>query len=92
MLCSHRRADPADCCANPQISRSTLKQEKGPNGPLFMGVFHVSCVRRSLHGPGFHEVRELPSECLHALVEPSKIVLNMRMQQRFHAVVGELHF
>ena len=27
-----------------------------------------------------HEIRELPSECLHALVEPSKIVLNMRTQ------------
>ena len=39
-----------------------------------------------------HEVRELPRECLHALVEPSNIVLDMRTQQRFHAVVCELHF
>ena len=39
-----------------------------------------------------HKIRELPSECLHALVEPSKIVLNMRAQQRLHAVVGELYF
>ena len=27
-----------------------------------------------------HEVRKLPSECLHALVESSKIALDMRTQ------------
>ncbi len=39
-----------------------------------------------------HEVCELPSECLHVLVEPLKIALDMRPQQRLHAVVGELRF
>ena len=38
-----------------------------------------------------HEIRKLPSEYLHALVEPSKIVLDMTTQQRLHAVIGELH-
>ena len=37
-----------------------------------------------------HEIRKLPSECLHVLVEPLKIALDMRPQQRLHAVVGEL--
>jgi hypothetical protein len=37
-----------------------------------------------------HEIRELPRECLHVLVEPLKIVLDMRTQQRLHAVVAEL--
>ena len=45
-----------------------------------------------IQGLDLHEVRELARECLHALVEPSNIVLDMRTQQRFHAVVGELHF
>jgi hypothetical protein len=39
-----------------------------------------------------HEVSKLPGECLHALVEPSKIVLDMRAQQRLHAVARELRF
>ena len=37
-----------------------------------------------------HEIRELPRECLHALFEPRKIALDLRAQQRLHAVVGEL--
>ena len=37
-----------------------------------------------------HEVRELPSECLHALVEPRNIALDLAAQQRLHAVVREL--
>ena len=37
-----------------------------------------------------HEIRELPSECLHMPVEPPKIVLDMRTQQRLHAVAREL--
>ncbi len=39
-----------------------------------------------------HEVGELASECLNALVEPLKIALDLRPQQRLHAVVGELRF
>src|SRR5208282_1033036 len=39
-----------------------------------------------------HEICELPSECLHVLVEPLKIALDMRTQQLLHAVVGELRF
>ena len=39
-----------------------------------------------------HEICELPSECLHVLVEPLKIALDMRPQQLLHAVVGELRF
>ena len=39
-----------------------------------------------------HEIYELPSECLHVLVEPLKIALDMRPQQLLHAVVGELRF
>ena len=39
-----------------------------------------------------HEIRELPSECLHVLVEPLKIALDMRPQQLLHTVVGELRF
>jgi hypothetical protein len=39
-----------------------------------------------------HEICELPSECLHVLVEPFKIVLDMRPQQLLHAVIGELRF
>ena len=37
-----------------------------------------------------NEVGELPGECLHALVEPGEVGLNLRPQQRLHAVVGEL--
>jgi hypothetical protein len=29
-----------------------------------------------------HEIRELSSECLHALVEPCEIALDVRTQQR----------
>jgi len=39
-----------------------------------------------------HEICELPSECLHVLVEPLKIALDMRPQQLLPAVVGELRF
>src|SRR5229473_1969899 len=39
-----------------------------------------------------HEICELPSECLHVLVEPLKIAFDMRTQQLLHAVVGELRF
>src|SRR6267378_3012406 len=39
-----------------------------------------------------HEICELPSECLHVLVEALKIALDMRPQQLLHAVVGELRF
>ena len=39
-----------------------------------------------------HEVRELPSECLHALVEPRNIALDLAAQQRLHVVVRELRF
>src|ERR1700722_4157569 len=39
-----------------------------------------------------HEIRKLPSECLHVLVESLKIALDMRPQQLLHAVVGELRF
>ena len=39
-----------------------------------------------------HEIRELSSECLHVLVEPLKIALDVRTQQRLHAVVCELRF
>src|SRR5208282_2304426 len=34
--------------------------------------------------------RELADECLHALIEAPNIVLDMRAQQRLHAVAGEL--
>ena len=37
-----------------------------------------------------HEVRKLSNECLHALIEAPNIVLDMRAQQRLHAVAGEL--
>jgi hypothetical protein len=37
-----------------------------------------------------HEIRKLPSECLHVLFEPSKIPLDMRTQERLDVVVGEL--
>jgi hypothetical protein len=37
-----------------------------------------------------HEICKLPSKCLHVLIEPSNIVLDMSAQQRLHAVVGEL--
>jgi hypothetical protein len=37
-----------------------------------------------------HEIRELPDECLHALIEAPTVVFDMRAQQRLHAVVGEL--
>jgi hypothetical protein len=36
------------------------------------------------------EICELPSERLHVLVEPLKIALDMRPQQRLDVVVGEL--
>ena len=39
-----------------------------------------------------HEVCKLASECLDVLVESLKIALDMRPQQRLHAVVGELRF
>jgi len=39
-----------------------------------------------------HEIRKLPSECLHVPVESLKIALDMRPQQLLHAVVGELRF
>jgi hypothetical protein len=39
-----------------------------------------------------HEIRKLPSECLHVQVEPLKIAVDMRPQQFLHAVVGELRF
>ena len=39
-----------------------------------------------------HEVRELPSECLHALVKPGNITLDLAAQQSFHVVVRELRF
>jgi hypothetical protein len=39
-----------------------------------------------------HEIRELPSECLHVLVEPLKIALDMLSQERLHTVVSELRF
>ncbi len=37
-----------------------------------------------------HEVRKLSNKCLHALIEAPNIVLDMRAQQRLHAVAGEL--
>src|ERR1700677_2121615 len=37
-----------------------------------------------------HEVRELPSECLHALVKADNITLDLTAQQSFHVVVREL--
>src|SRR5271157_3549702 len=37
-----------------------------------------------------HEVRKLSNKCLHALIEAPNIVLDMRAQQRFHAVVSKL--
>ena len=37
-----------------------------------------------------HEIRELPDECLHALIEAPTVVFDMRAQQRLHAVAGEL--
>ena len=39
-----------------------------------------------------HEVRELPSECLHALVKAGNIALDLAAQQSFHVVVRELRF
>jgi hypothetical protein len=39
-----------------------------------------------------HEIRELSSECLHALVEPCEIALDVRTQQRLHAGARELRF
>jgi hypothetical protein len=39
-----------------------------------------------------HEVRELPSECLHALVKAGNITLDLAAQQSFHVVVRELRF
>jgi len=39
-----------------------------------------------------HEICELSSERPNVLVEPLKIALDMRPQQLFHAVVGELRF
>jgi len=39
-----------------------------------------------------HEIRKLTNECLHVLIEPLKIALDMRPQQLLHVVVGELRF
>src|SRR5208283_1048174 len=39
-----------------------------------------------------HEIRKLPIECLHALVESRNIVFDVRAQQSFHVVVRELRF
>jgi hypothetical protein len=39
-----------------------------------------------------HEICELPNECLHMLVEPLKIAVDMRPQKLLRAVVGELRF
>jgi hypothetical protein len=38
-----------------------------------------------------HEVGELPDERLHPLFELCQIMLDLRAEQRLHAVVGELH-
>src|SRR5271157_3048151 len=46
----------------------------------------------SIQDLDLHEIRKLTSECLHLLVEPLKIALDMRPQQLLHAVVGELRF
>ena len=39
-----------------------------------------------------HEVGELAHECLHLLLEPRQVALDLRPQQRLHPVVGELGF
>ena len=39
-----------------------------------------------------HEIRKLPSERLHMLVESLKIALDVRTQERFDVVIGELRF
>ena len=57
-------------------------------------IIHQAAEKRELplliQDLDLHEIPELPSECLHVLVEPAKIALDMRPQQILHVVVGEL--
>jgi hypothetical protein len=45
-----------------------------------------------IQGLDSHQVRELSSERLHVLVESLLIAVDLRPQQCFHAVIGELGF
>src|ERR1017187_4842248 len=47
-------------------------------------------LARPIQDFDLHEVRKLSNKCLYALIEAPNVVLNMRAQQRFHAVVSEL--
>src|SRR5271166_645093 len=67
-----------------------------PAGNTPIVVIQQAAEKRELTLPiqdlDLHEISELPSECLHVLVEPLQIALDMRPQQLLHAVVGELRF
>src|SRR5438445_7945143 len=67
-----------------------------PPGNTPVVIIQQAAEKRELTLPvqdlDLHEICELPSECLHVLVEPLKIALDMRTQELLHVVVGELRF
>src|ERR1039458_197488 len=67
-----------------------------PAGNTPVVIVQQAAEKRELPLPiqdlDLHEIRELPNECLHVLVEPLKIPLDMRTQERLHTVVSELRF